>query len=614
MLLIVGSLLGTVACGIVGDNASDHVKNYRKTRHQSIPSPEDEARYSAEEGIFKHKSGAKTCLALSGGGIRAAAFSTGVMEAMQRALPEGKGRPSQLESLYAISGTSGGSYALSWFYAQHYLADKVSSTGLKFNNDLLFDVGSERGIGNYQDYLENNSHLVRKSDFISQLFIHIFGAMPANVFINELFGLHGTTSSGHYFYDERLGRIFHNGTPISMVDLSDFVVRNQKSSERPLPFFIINATANNSYYPSPQATPLSETQYEFNALAFGSLALNIGSYKEYGPLMLSTVVAASGAAIDSLNVWDEGAMRTMLSAISPDLGIHADNPDVNAAAQWPVGLIPLMYRVMPPWKSGKDGFRIHLSDGGHTENLSVFPLVRRDCEEIIVVDAGHDPNLEFDDYIRLRCALEIDMGAKLSVEKIDARLNHIYKPKDLECTAEKLAHKDFRPLKVADDERSKSLASFLVPGGDNCEITPDATRSGVESVYCGVIETEKKKKIKIQYIKMAMLDKAYIRKSDKASTVNEKLEIQRKIYGDAVADFVKTNQIGPDGCWHCLSSTFEFFEADDCYFPHRPTWDQDFGPAQFKAYRALGCSAQARFTTESTMEYRRTDAGGLCRQ
>ncbi|HEY0549050.1 MAG TPA: hypothetical protein VGF13_05575, partial [Verrucomicrobiae bacterium] len=41
---------------------------------------------------------------------------------------------------------------------------------------------------------------------------------------------------------------------------------------------------------------------------------------------------------------------------------------------------------------------IHLSDGGHFENLALYELIRRHCRYIIVSDCGADPDVGFDDF------------------------------------------------------------------------------------------------------------------------------------------------------------------------------------------------------------------------
>ena len=43
------------------------------------------------------------------------------------------------------------------------------------------------------------------------------------------------------------------------------------------------------------------------------------------------------------------------------------------------------------------GAYVHLSDGGHFENLALYELIRRHCRYIIVSDAGEDQELAFTD-------------------------------------------------------------------------------------------------------------------------------------------------------------------------------------------------------------------------
>ncbi len=42
-----------------------------------------------------------------------------------------------------------------------------------------------------------------------------------------------------------------------------------------------------------------------------------------------------------------------------------------------------------------------ISDGGHNENLGLGPLLRRECQLIVVSDAGYDPDYGFDDFVQL---------------------------------------------------------------------------------------------------------------------------------------------------------------------------------------------------------------------
>ena len=56
---------------------------------------------------------------------------------------------------------------------------------------------------------------------------------------------------------------------------------------------------------------------------------------------------------------------------------------------------------------------LHLSDGGHFENLGVYPLLQRKCRLIVVGDGEADPNGTLDGLSRLLMLAEIDLGARV---------------------------------------------------------------------------------------------------------------------------------------------------------------------------------------------------------
>lgn len=59
---------------------------------------------------------------------------------------------------------------------------------------------------------------------------------------------------------------------------------------------------------------------------------------------------------------------------------------------------------------------LHLSDGGHFENLALYELIRRHCRYIIVSDCGADPEQAFDDLATaLRCIRE-DFGVEIELD------------------------------------------------------------------------------------------------------------------------------------------------------------------------------------------------------
>jgi hypothetical protein len=59
---------------------------------------------------------------------------------------------------------------------------------------------------------------------------------------------------------------------------------------------------------------------------------------------------------------------------------------------------------------------VHLSDGGHFENLGLYELVRRHCRRIIVSDAGEDPTEAFHDLANAIRRIREDFGVEIAID------------------------------------------------------------------------------------------------------------------------------------------------------------------------------------------------------
>jgi hypothetical protein len=65
---------------------------------------------------------------------------------------------------------------------------------------------------------------------------------------------------------------------------------------------------------------------------------------------------------------------------------------------------------------------LYVSDGGHSENLGAYALIKRQCRKIIIVDAEHEKTIPyvFAGYIKLKERLEQEMNLTLVVADIDS--------------------------------------------------------------------------------------------------------------------------------------------------------------------------------------------------
>ncbi|MEA2570151.1 MAG: hypothetical protein QOI24_2152 [Acidobacteriota bacterium] len=83
---------------------------------------------------------------------------------------------------------------------------------------------------------------------------------------------------------------------------------------------------------------------------------------------------------------------------------------------WSLPGTDLLAEMFSRTYSGPESQSVHLSDGGHFENLGLYELLRRRCKYIIVSDCGADPDVAFDDVGNaLRRARE-DFGVEIEMD------------------------------------------------------------------------------------------------------------------------------------------------------------------------------------------------------
>lgn len=162
---------------------------------------------------------------------------------------------------------------------------------------------------------------------------------------------------------------------------------------------------------------LAQGVFSFSPVSWGSMALR---FQDDGmrpaPVDMPKAVAISGAAADRGARELNGPMGKLLTLANANLGYDIRRPDQSRAEPVLRGLdvvlggFPLKY-VMP------DGFSttIRLSDGGHAENLGVYPLLERGTRYMVVVDAEHDGDYVFDALNRVMAKLRAQADAARQV-------------------------------------------------------------------------------------------------------------------------------------------------------------------------------------------------------
>ena len=270
----------------------------------------------------------------------------------------------------------------------------------------------------------------------------VFALLGWRVDIN-LFSLHG-------FYRNRLTRCYLGATrvgqtvptkvvrkphPFTGFDPGDDLPLSVLQNQRPFP--IINAAMNltggeNLAWQTRRAASFTftpcHTGYEF----WDSEGDRIGAYRpteDYaanqfaflnapGGIQLGNVVATSGAAANpNMGYHTSAVMSALLSVFNVRLGRWCGNtrhPQAWRKASPRFGGLALIKEVFGTLNSSSRF--LNVSDGGHFENLGIYELVRRRCHIVVAVDAGCDPDYQFEDLANAIRKCWTDFGVSVEID------------------------------------------------------------------------------------------------------------------------------------------------------------------------------------------------------
>ncbi len=210
-------------------------------------------------------------LALSGGGMRAASFSIGVLKALYDKRIDGK---RLLDQIDVISSTSGGGYANYWL-----LTNYATNRNLPFGAAALDDIV----------FLRNTCSLQETADFIT------VKAAP-RYFLKK-----GPTNVR--YYQQRIQRSFGNPRSAEEFDSSLVNFLHSSITTGDVPYFILNAALAPTPTPTPTVSPTpgeGQRLVEITGEYVGSPAINFALWKDGKTWGLLESIAISGAAVGKL--------------------------------------------------------------------------------------------------------------------------------------------------------------------------------------------------------------------------------------------------------------------------------------------------------------------------
>jgi len=528
-------LLYLPSCAVDINRVSFHPRGYALPRLETIAAENSKALAWYRENEWQFNKADKgrppeTCLCLSGGGIRSAAFSVGVLKALHQ--------NGILDKIDIISGVSGGSYGLSWYYLQQY------GENIEIKDELFSS--------SYQEELLARSRMFSLAEMgFSELGNIIL--LPANFIFNHLFAFNLDTTLVRRSYESAIRRTFHHDKDLSFPEALELIKRND------LPYFIINTSATIDYGPSYHGSKLANRLFEFTPLRFGSDGFG---YSNDFPVTVGRAVAISGAAIDLASMTPGHIESALVSSLNIDLGYHINNFNHKSSVHYLKRFIPF-YSLFNQYD--KKGTHIYLTDGGHTENLALYSLVRRLCRKIIVVDATFDPEYQFEAYHKVKKALRSEMQVEFEIEEIDKLI--------LEA---ELAERNNIWNVSYGSEFSPRLEKSTT--GSHFDCSSPVLRGSISYLPVSMPNnTIENRKIEVTYIKMSIDDGKFYG-FPTSDSMAEIYRDARRYYGDQLVEYYLESKVNNN----CGELVF------DCEFPQYTTYDQDYTPEQFQAYINLG--------------------------
>lgn len=412
-------------------------------------------------------------LSLSGGGMRSATFSIGVLAGLHK--------QGILNHIDIVSSVSGGSYANLWLTNQLYGAanypNQTTSTEELFRSYYVYKAvrdspdiepmlrsrNADQTSRRFQTYIENNSYLITnsqdsyygefidKTSYITEMTARTalwIPSVPLNLIANGVFRWQVNLNPWESAYQQGIERTFGaypTGWHSASMDRQPSYNELAGAAKRgEIPFFIINTTA--AYGGSFEwlrtsdfagfNSDLASVVYEFSPLAYGNTAFGYCDYQDrknretYGvpchpadAPKLAEAAMMSGAAVDALKLSDLPlayvGIDATTDALNLSLGRYLANPRVEPTTRaWHKALpFPFYLAINQKYDETRDS--VYLSDGGHSENLGMYALVKRRVKNIITIDAEHEATSSgdkrmavFDALQRLRCHLGKEEGLR----------------------------------------------------------------------------------------------------------------------------------------------------------------------------------------------------------
>ena len=226
-------------------------------------------------------------------------------------------------------------------------------------------------------------------------------------------------NSLHYFYRTRLSNTYlRRGEKEEEDDESLLLTKLHNHCNGP--YHLINTTLNVPSSTEPSLSGRGADFFIFSKYYCGAESTGYRRTDCYrgGYTKLATAMAISGAAASpEMGSSTNPGMAALMTLLNIRLNLWMANPKLKPEPKiilWPQYLLKELLR-----KSTENDTLLNLSDGGHHENLGIYPLLKRRCKLIIASDAGADPGYKMEDFANLQRKARIDLGINIEINMAD---------------------------------------------------------------------------------------------------------------------------------------------------------------------------------------------------
>jgi hypothetical protein len=190
------------------------------------------------------------------------------------------------------------------------------------------------------------------------------------------------------------------------------------------PYHLINATLNLQGSKNRHLSGRGADFFIFSKLYCGAETTGYRRTESYknGQTDLSAAMAISGgAASPAMGTHTNPLMAFYMILFNIRLNVWMPNPNPKYTVKmplWPYYFLKEFLRF-----NREQDSLLNLSDGGHHENLGVYPLLKRRCRMIIISDAASDPHYKMTDLANLQRKARIDLGINIELDMTPLRPN-----------------------------------------------------------------------------------------------------------------------------------------------------------------------------------------------